>query len=537
MTFAAKPLDWRSSALRWTDSFAQRLADHEGVLWSYAQPATHKNPRLVGVSRAGARLIGLSADTLWGDREAAAAVLSGNEPLFRGMPRPWAQCYGGHQFGAWAGQLGDGRAINLGEAVSNGRSWEVQLKGAGRTQYSRFGDGLAVRRSSIREYLAAENMHALGIPSSRSLSLVFTDTEVQREEPELGAVVARLAPSWVRFGSFELPASRGDHAACQRLADYVLAHSFPHIAGASAAARYTQLFREVTLRTARTVAQWQAVGFCHGVMNTDNMSVLGLTIDYGPFAFMDAYDPQFVCNASDYAGRYAFAEQPRVALWNLLRLATPFAKLIDCADTVAEILSAYAGEYRRTYAALMCHKLGLYNVAKETDHEAVIEPLLALMERVGADYTLTMRTLCDVPELLARNAESEAIDKIVDRIMAVAESGSNDTAWKEEMRAFLTDVYRPRLLDDANGALSPEDARDIAARMRRTNPRFVLRNWVAQDVIGRAAGGDEGSVDRVLDLITTYAFCDALPDHLKSEVAYGGPVPKWGQGLQSSCSS
>ncbi|KAJ2655623.1 hypothetical protein IWW48_005450 [Coemansia sp. RSA 1200] len=537
MSFATKPLDWRNSALRWTDSFAQKLADYEGVLWSYAQPTTHKNPRLVGVSKAGARLIGLSPDTLWKNREAAAAVLSGNEPLFPGMPRPWAQCYGGHQFGVWAGQLGDGRAINLGEAVSEGKGWEVQLKGAGRTQYSRFGDGLAVRRSSIREYLAAENMHALGIPSSRSLSLVFTDTEVQREEMELGAVVTRLAPSWVRFGSFELPTSRGDHAACQRLADYVLEHSYPHIAGDSVVARYTQLFREVTHRTARTVAQWQAVGFCHGVMNTDNMSILGLTIDYGPFAFMDAYDPQFVCNASDYSGRYSFSEQPRVALWNLLRLATPFNKLIDNTDTIAEILNTYADEYKRTYVTLMCHKLGLYNVAKDTDHEVVIEPLLALMERVGADYTLTMRTLCDMPELFAQDTGPESIDKIVDRIMTVSENDSNDSTWKEEMRAFLTDVYKPRLLDDIGSAFSLEDAHNIAARMRQTNPRFILRNWVAQDVINRAASGDEGSIDRVLDLITTYAFCDVLPNHLKNEVVYGGPVPEWGQGLQSSCSS
>ncbi|KAJ2505510.1 hypothetical protein GGI11_006981 [Coemansia sp. RSA 2049] len=267
------------------------------------------------------------------------------------------------------------------------------------------------------------------------------------------------------------------------------------------------------------------------------MSILGLTIDYGPFAFMDAYDPQLVCNASDYSGRYSFSEQPRVALWNLLRLATPFARLTDSADAVAEILNTYADEYKRAYVALMRRKLGLYGAAKETDREAVIEPLLALMERAGADYTLTMRALCDVPELLAQGSESASVDGIVDRIVAVAESASIGGAWKEEMRAFLTDVYKPRLLDDADGALSPEHAQSIAARMRQTNPRFILRNWVAQDVISRAASGDEASVDRVLDLITTFAFCDALPDHLKNEVAYGGPVPKWGQGLQSSCSS
>ncbi|KAJ2386953.1 hypothetical protein GGI23_006383, partial [Coemansia sp. RSA 2559] len=322
MTAITKSLEWKNAALRWTESFAQKLSEFEGVLWSNAQPATQENPRLVSVCGAGAKLLGLSPETFWRDRNAAAAVWSGNE-LPPGALQPWAQCYGGHQFGVWAGQLGDGRAINLGAIEADGASWEVQLKGAGRTQYSRFGDGFAVRRSSIREYLAAENLHALGVPTSRSLALVFTDRVVQREEPELGAVVTRLAPSWVRFGTFELPASRGDHTACRQLADYVLEHSYPHITADAAAGKYAQLFREITQRTARTTAQWQAVGFCHGVMNTDNMSILGLTIDYGPFAFMDAYDPQFICNRSDVAGRYSFSEQPRVALWNLLRLAAP----------------------------------------------------------------------------------------------------------------------------------------------------------------------------------------------------------------------
>ncbi|KAJ1765977.1 hypothetical protein IW140_005530 [Coemansia sp. RSA 1813] len=532
MATITKSLEWKNAALRWTDSFAQKLADFEGVLWSNAQPTTHENPRLVGVSGAGAKLIGLSSETFWKDRSAAAAVWSGNE-LIPGASRPWAQCYGGHQFGEWAGQLGDGRAINLGEIESSGRSWEVQLKGAGRTQYSRFGDGFAVRRSSIREYLAAENLHALGVPSSRSLALVFTDRVVQREEPELGAIVTRLAPSWVRFGSFELPVSRNDHAACQRLADYVLEHNYAHIVGNTAADRYTQLFREITHRTASTVARWQAVGFCHGVMNTDNMSILGLTIDYGPFAFMDAYDPQFVCNRSDVTGRYSFVEQPRIALWNLLRLAAPFKGLIGSIDTIADILNSFADEYRRSYAELMRQKLGLFNVAKDNDLALIIDPFLALLQRAGADYTLSMRALCDAPILFSKNSECAAIDRLIDRMAAPQ---NNDDSWKKDMRAFLTDVYRPRLREDVDSN-NLSSFQDIAERMRKANPRFILRNWVAQDVINRAANGDYDCIDHVLDLITTYAFSDTLPDHLKAEQAYGGPVPKWGQGLQSSCSS
>ncbi|KAJ2558162.1 hypothetical protein EV175_000924 [Coemansia sp. RSA 1933] len=533
MSTITKSLEWKNAALRWTDSFAHKLADFEGVLWSSAQPTAHENPRLVGVSRAGAKLLGLSPELFWKDRNASAALWSGNE-LLPGMTKPWAQCYGGHQFGLWAGQLGDGRAINLGEIESDGKRWEVQLKGAGPTQYSRFADGFAVRRSSIREYLAAEHLHALGVPTSRSLALVFTDRVVQREEPELGAIVTRLAQSWVRFGSFELPASRGNHAACRRLADYVLEHNYPHIAGDTAVDKYTQLFKEITRRTAETTARWQSLGFCHGVMNTDNMSVLGLTIDYGPFAFIDSYDPLFICNRSDVAGRYAFSEQPRVALWNLLRLAAPFHDLIGNTEAIADILSSYSDDYRLFYTQLMRQKLGLFNVAKESDLSLVIEPLLSLLHRASADYTLSMRALCDVPLVFCHDSHL-SIDSIIDQ-MDASDSDDDDHSWKNDMRSFLIDVYKPRLLEDV-GDDAPSFLKSVATRMKQVNPRFILRNWVAQDVIDRAANGDDACIDRVLNLITTYAFSDTLPDDLKNEHAYGGPVPKWGQGLKSSCSS
>ncbi|KAJ2829901.1 hypothetical protein IWW50_000586 [Coemansia erecta] len=304
-----------------------RATHQVNALWSWAVPEEHENARLVSVSKDGARLISLEASAFWRDARTAAAAWSGNARL--PGSHPWAHNYGGHQFGVWAAQLGDGRAMSLGEVVNGGQRWEVQLKGAGRTPYARFADGYAVRRSSIREYLAAEHLHALRIPSARSLSLVFTDRVVLREQPEHGAVVARLAPSWVRFGSFELPASRGNHTLTRELADYVIRHHFPGIDAESGSNPYVQLLERAVTDTACMVAQWQAAGFCHGVMNTDNMSILGLTIDYGPYAFLDAYDPDFICNHSDPSGRYAFREQPRVALWNLTCLAVLLSVLID----------------------------------------------------------------------------------------------------------------------------------------------------------------------------------------------------------------
>ncbi|KAJ2866449.1 hypothetical protein GGI22_001281 [Coemansia erecta] len=248
---------------------------------------------------------------------------------------------------------------------------------------------------------------------------------------------------------------------------------------------------------------------------------------------MDAYDPQFICNRSDVAGRYSFSEQPRVALWNLLRLAAPFQSLIGSTDAIVDILNLFADEYRSTYANLMRHKLGLFNVAKDSDLSVVIEPLLALLQCAGADYTLAMRALCDAPMLLSQKDDPASIDRLVGR-MASPDS-STDDSWSKDMRAFLADVYKPRLLADIDSNKSSPQS--TAAQMRLTNPRFILRNWVAQDVISRAANGDDACIDRVLDMITTHAFSDSLPDHLKDEKAYGGPVPKWGKGLQSSCSS
>ncbi|KAJ2132647.1 hypothetical protein GGF48_000782 [Coemansia sp. RSA 921] len=407
----------------------------------------------------------------------------------------------------------------------------VQLKGAGPTPYVRMADGYAVRRSSIREYLAAEHMHALNVPTARSLSLVFTDRVVVREERELGAVVARIAPSWVRFGSFELPASRADHATTQKLADYVIRYHYPDITHNP----YIQLLERAVTNTARMVARWQCVGFCHGVMNTDNMSILGLTIDYGPFAFLDAYDPDFVCNHSDYSGRYAFNEQPRVALWNLTRLAAPLAALInrstdssesETVNVITDALNAFGPQFSAEYARVMRRKFGLFGEARDDDVDAVVQPFLDLLAEAGTDYTYAMRTLCSVPEALSSNTVDAVVDGLALRSQNIA---CDVTAWKRRMSEYFTTVYGPRL--------KMENADDVGAMMKRENPNFVLRNWVAQDIIERADKGDHAWVDQMLKLLTDHAFDDHAPMGMEDAEKYAGPVPSWGEGLQCSCSS
>ncbi|KAJ2305746.1 hypothetical protein IWW55_001779, partial [Coemansia sp. RSA 2706] len=505
-----------------------------GALWSWAVPESHEAPRLAGVSSSGARLLGLDSHAFWRDATTAAEAWSGNLRL--PGSNSWAANYGGHQFGVWAGQLGDGRAMSLGEVLHNSQRWEIQLKGAGRTPYARFADGYAVRRSSIREYLAAEHLHALGIPTARSLALVFTDRVVEREQPERGAVLSRLAPSWVRFGSFELPASRGDLELTRQLADYVVHHHFAEFADADSV--YMRLLERVCNLTARMVARWQAAGFCHGVMNTDNMSILGLTIDYGPFAFLDAYDPAFICNHSDPAGRYAFDEQPRVALWNLMRLAAPLAALVDGAAEpgpktvrmITDALNQFGPEFRREYLQVMRRRFGLFADHRDDDLEAVIQPYLDLLQEAKTDYIFAMRTLCSVPETLGNHDKLTALAaRLAERSLNVA---CRDTSeWQHRMCNYLESVYTPRLQAQS---IAPAE---LATRMKQENPTFVLRNWVAQDVIERAERGDVAWIDKVLDLLTTHAFDDHAPSGMEDAEKYAGPVPEWGEGLQCSCSS
>jgi uncharacterized protein YdiU (UPF0061 family) len=410
--------------------------------------------------------------------------------------QPFAALYGGHQFGVWAGQLGDGRAIALGEITNKrGEPWEIQLKGAGQTAYSRFADGRAVLRSTIREFLASEAMDALGIPTTRALAMSAGDEPVLRESVERAAAVIRMAPSFVRFGSFEIFHYRKQHADVKVLADYVIDRFFPD--AGSGDERYARFFAEVVRRTATLMAHWQAVGFAHGVMNTDNFSILGLTLDYGPYGFMEAYEPGFICNHTDESGRYAFDRQPTIGLWNCYALAEALSSLVPKAG-LESALARYEGVYRETFMDLMRAKLGL-SQPRDDDADLVLA-LFRLLEARRVDWTNFWRAVSH------------------DDAAAIALLGDDATA-----RGWFA-LYAQRVA--AEGA---EAAR--RATMRLVNPKFVLRNWVAQQAIEACEAGDDTVVRDALAVLR--APYDEHPAH----EAWSLPAPPEYADLSVSCSS
>ncbi|MDE0842013.1 MAG: YdiU family protein [Porticoccaceae bacterium] len=415
--------------------------------------------------------------------------------------QPIALVYSGHQFGVWAGQLGDGRALTLGELDIAGELWDVQLKGAGTTPYSRFGDGRAVLRSSIREYLCSEAMHALDINSTRALCLINSSTPVYRESIESAAVVCRVARSHIRFGSFEHHHYRGQTDALKALANYVVERHFP---GAEQGRDgYRLMFHNAVLQTARTIAKWQAVGFSHGVMNTDNMSILGDTIDYGPFGFMDHYDAAFICNHSDERGRYAFKNQPSVALWNLNALATALSSLLPSEILIAS-LECYEHEYQATFLQQMANKLGFSEVVPED--KKLVDQLLSLMQANRVDYCKFFRALCNYHT----GGDNRAI-----RDLFLQPRDFDD--WSVS--------YRKRLNEEAL------DTSQRAENMLLINPKFILRNYIAQEAIDAAQGGDYRLTQQLLTILQA-----PFQDH--TEFAhYAGTPPDWASALSVSCSS
>ena len=450
--------------------FDNTYARLPSAFYRRVEPTPLPAPYLVSFNRSAAELLGL--DPAEAERPEFAEYFAGNS-LLPGS-EPLAAIYAGHQFGTFVPQLGDGRAILLGEVVDErGERFDLQLKGAGQTPFSRMGDGRAVLRSTIREYTCGEAMHALGIPTTRSLCIVGSDEPVFRETVESAAVLTRLAPTHVRFGSFELFYYRGQTERVRELADYVIRWHYPHLAEDEE--KYLSLLREVVVRTARLVASWQAVGFAHGVMNTDNMSILGLTLDYGPFGFLDEFDPGFVCNHSDYGGRYAFDQQPAVALWNLSRFAQTLVPTIE-RDAAIAALDEYAEIFSDAYAEFMRARLGLS--VEMADDARLVAGLLSILQSNGVDYAVFFRRLCDF-----RSAQGESNDLLRD---AFVDPSAFD-AWAEEYRARL----------------SAEGSDDAARRerMRRTNPAYVLRNHLAQRAIERAQGGDYAELDSLLDAL------------------------------------
>jgi uncharacterized protein YdiU (UPF0061 family) len=477
-----------------------------GACWSPVLPTPVAAPRLLAHSPEVAALLGFSpADVA---TPAFAQVFGGNA-LLPGM-EPYAACYGGHQFGNWAGQLGDGRAISLGESVSaDGQRWELQLKGAGPTPYSRRADGRAVLRSSLREFLCSEAMHHLGVPTTRALSLVATGEPVVRDmfydgnpEPEPGAVVCRVAPSFIRFGNFEIFAARGETELLARLVDFTIARDFPQIEG-DQETRRAAWFAEVCARTALLVAHWMRVGFVHGVMNTDNMSILGLTIDYGPYGWVDNFDPDWTPNTTDAGGRrYRFGHQPQVAHWNLACLANALVELFPTTQPLEQALDGFAAAFTTHSRAMTAGKLGIARFA-EGDAELVRE-LYGLMQRAEVDMTLFFRGL-------------SAIDPVAPALAPLREAFYRDPLPGEHEAAFgqWLERYAARLRDDD---LSPE-AR--ARLMHAHNPRYVPRNYLAQQAIDAAEQGDMAPLERLLDVLRRPY--DEQPAH----AAFAARRPDW----------
>ncbi|MES2128161.1 MAG: YdiU family protein [Pseudomonadota bacterium] len=468
------------------------------AFYTRLMPTPLPDPYFVAASAQAAALLGLDGASL--DSDEMVAVFTGN--AVADGSQPLAAVYSGHQFGVWAGQLGDGRAILLGEIATEAGPMELQLKGAGMTPYSRMGDGRAVLRSSIREYLCSEAMAALGIPTTRALMITGSDKGVLRETVETSAVVTRMAPSFVRFGSFEHWFYRDKPEELRVLADYVIDNFYPQLG--DAANPYQALLEEVTRRTAHLVAQWQAVGFMHGVLNTDNMSILGLTLDYGPFGFMEAFDSQHICNHTDEQGRYSYANQPQIGHWNCYALGQALLPLIGTVEDAQEALGVYQDEFAAKIDALLHAKLGL--ATKEDEDRALFDATFTLMHNNHVDFTQFFRKL---GQLETDGADAAVRDLFIERAAF--------DAWAMQ--------YRARLRREGSADALRKTAMD------KVNPKYVLRNYLAQVAIEKAQNKDYSEIARLLTVLER-PF-DEQPEH----DSYAALPPDWASHLEVSCSS
>jgi len=461
--------------------------------YSRVLPTKVANPQLVAYSREVAELLDLTEEVC--QSADFTQVFVGNSQL-PGMDS-YAICYGGHQFGNWAGQLGDGRAINLGEIINRkGEHFTLQLKGAGSTPYSRNADGLAVLRSSVREFLCSEAMYHLGVPTTRALSLILTGEEVIRDmfysgdpKPEPGAVVCRVAPSFTRFGSFQIFTARGEIDLLKKLVDYTIVTDFPHL-GEPSLDVYLKWFEEVCRRTAEMIVHWQRVGFVHGVMNTDNMSILGLTIDYGPYGWLENYDPNWTPNTTDAADRrYRFGNQPQIAFWNLGQLANAIYPLIEQVEPLQQAINAYKDTFERGWQNMVAEKLGLGIYDPSIDNELNTE-LLILLQLVETDMTIFYRKLAMLVMDVELNDEA---------LMApLMEAYYVPEQLTDEHKARLGNWLRLYIKRIQNSGIS--DAERIKT-MNAANPKYVLRNYLAQLAIDKAEQGDFSMVNELLELL------------------------------------
>lgn len=461
----------------------------EGACFSYVLPKQPSNPSLIHASAEVADLLGLSQEDILSDD--FLNMFSGNAVYPE--TKPYALAYAGHQFGNWAGQLGDGRAINLTEAVHHEKSYTLQLKGAGPTPYSRTADGFAVLRSSIREHLCAEAMHYLGVPTTRSLSLMLSGDQVLRDilyngNPayEKGAIVCRVAPSFIRFGSFELFYSRNDRVNLKLLADFTIKYHFPEIKS-EGAEKYVAFFKAVAQTTLNMIVHWQRVGFVHGVMNTDNMSIHGITIDYGPYGWLEDYDPNWTPNTTDRQNkRYRFGNQPDVALWNLYKLANALFLLINDAKPLEEILNAFSVDYQKEYLGMMQNKLGL-KIIKEGD-AILIESLTELLQLVETDMTIFFRNLGDIQK---SDSAVNAFDKITPAFY-------NEKDLKESIFENWN-IWLGNYINRINQEVLTDSERK--EQMNAVNPKYVLRNYMAQLCIDEADKGDYSLLKELFELL------------------------------------
>ena len=510
-------------------NFPRQVSD---AVYSFVQPAPVRAPRVVACAQEVAELIDLTpADC---NSTEFLQTFSGNQ-LLAGM-QPHASCYGGHQFGNWAGQLGDGRAINLGEVRNQrGEHWTLQLKGAGRTPYSRTADGLAVLRSSVREFLCSEAMFHLGVPTTRALSLILTGEQVRRDmfydgnpQFEPGAVVCRVAPSFTRFGNFEIFAARGEIELLQQLVDFTIRTDFPHL-GEPSSAVYIEWLKEICTRTAQMVAHWMRVGFVHGVMNTDNMSILGLTIDYGPYGWLEDFDPDWTPNTTDAQGRrYRFGNQPKIALWNLAQLANALYPLVNAVEPLQDAIDAFRGEYERCWQRDMAKKLGFVEFI-ESDQQ-LVDDLHAALQSAETDMTIFYRRLANFelqPHLPEDEPAAAQLDFLADAFYQLL-TVEQQSAWENWLHR-----YRTRLLQD--WVRYGHDDAHRRAQMNAVNPKYVLRNYLAQQAIDKATDGDFSEVEKLLEVLR-HPYAEQ-PEHEK----YFAKRPEWARSKAGcsmlSCSS
>ena len=499
---AMNALDNHFKMLPWR----HRYSDLGPEFLSPVEPTPLTDLHWVAQNKLLAHELGLPA-SFWHDPQVLDAL--GGNALLAGSSS-FASVYSGHQFGVWAGQLGDGRALWLGEIDTPMGPQEMQLKGAGKTPYSRMGDGRAVLRSSIREYLCSEAMHALRIPTTRALALVGSPAKVIREEIETAAVVTRVAPSFLRFGHFEHFAARGQFKALQTLADFFMDQQWPDLQAIEAGAqRYSALLARVAERTAALLAQWQSVGFCHGVMNTDNMSLLGLTIDYGPFQFMDGFDPNHICNHSDHQGRYAYARQPQIAFWNLHCLGQALMPLINDQDRVVAALASFKIKYPQFLDQQFAAKLGLHQL-ESTDHD-LIHSLLKLLATEKTDFTIFWRRL------------SHAVANLA--------SMSSALAFTPVRELFIQQPAFDAWLPDYLQRLERQDLRPTSDQMLTTNPKFVLRNHLGEQAIKQAKMGDFAGVQTLITLLSS-----PFEEHPGFDT-FAAFAPDWASSISISCSS